>query len=116
MINRYLVVPLGLDDLNSSELLVLSQFAYLKRSYSTITASNDYISNKLGLSVSTVKRAIKTLIKTEYIISNFLTKDNKTKRTILLTDKALSIFGLDYKVIRSKKSMNPILKQFISTE
>jgi DNA-binding MarR family transcriptional regulator len=115
MISDYLVVPIGLEDLTITDTMVLSQLAYLKRSYSTITASNNYICTKLRISISTVKRSINALIIRNYIISNYFTKNNKTKRTILLTEKTKSIYGLDVVYSKMKKKSN-ILKQFLEGE
>ena len=118
MNKNYLIVPIELlDHLKNNELLILSQIAYLKKSFNTITASNDFFASKLNLSVPTVSRAIRTLERFNYITIHYDFKEkNKTKRIILLTEKSLTIYGLHHtkiakKTLKTKKTK--VLEQFL---
>lgn len=114
MKNDYLIVPLNLD-LTITETLILSQLAFLKRLYSTITVSNDYIANKLCISNKTVSRAILSLSNNNYIIVSYQKKGIKSSRTIRLTKKSDNIYDLNlYKKPKSVDQKNDLLKKFLN--
>lgn len=113
MKNNYLMIPLKIKGLSWSDKIVLSQLAYLKRSFREITASNEYLANKLDLSVSTVKRAISNLSEAKYIVSNLETKNNKTKRNIKLTSKTIKIYDLEVIKVSNNKAISEPLRRFL---
>jgi hypothetical protein len=112
MIDKYLLVPLGIPDLSMTDTLVLSQLAYLKRSFKIITASNNYIAIKLGLSVRTIIRSFQTLSQLDYITIHYITNNNVTKRTIMLDSKTLKLYGLSYTKAPIKKR-SAVLNDFL---
>ena len=116
---KYLIYPFELlDELTPNELLVLSQLAYLKKSFNTITASNDFFSSKLRISVPTVSRAVRTLERLNYIIVHYNSQVKKnTKRVILLTQKTLIIYNLGkttFSSNKTRKKKSEALKQFLN--
>lgn len=114
MRSDYLVVPLDLHDLTWTEAIVLSELAFLRRLFPKITASNEYLSSKLRLNPRTISRAINQLINLNYIISNLHTKNNITKRSILLTEKSLKVYGLDVAFKNEKKPLSAPLNAFLN--
>lgn len=120
MKGEYLAYPIEfVDDLKPTEILVLSQLAYLRRQFQRISASNDYISSKLGLGVATVSRAITTLSNKHYITVKLNTKNYKTKRTIYLSKKTMDLYSLGIYVKPTKRkdvTKSKPLKDFLNME
>ena len=116
MTSNYLIIPIEeFNDLSMSEKIVLSQLAYMKKAFETLTVSNAYLSKKLGLSSRTIQRALSSLSNLNYIRVSLI--DN-TKRTITLSNQVLNIFGIKTYVIDKnavKREMNPILKEFLTS-
>jgi DNA-binding MarR family transcriptional regulator len=117
MKDEFLIIPLELvKELSLIESAVLTQLAFLRRIYSKINASNEYIAKKLNRTPRNISTVINNLEKNGYIISNLKTKNNKSKRTILLTKKTLKLFDLDIVSKTDKKPLSGPLKEFLGID
>ena len=111
--DKYLVIPLNpLKDISLSEVLLLSQLIYMKKAFNEIYPSNAYLSKKLSMPCRTVQRSLAKLAQNHYIT---LKIKNKNKRTISLSKKALTFYGIsntenDTKAVKTE--INPALLKF----
>lgn len=120
MKSKYLIVPYELlDHLKPNDLLILSQLAYLKKSFNTIIASNDFFRIKLFMSSKTVSRSIRNLERLNYIIVHYDNKvKNNTKRTIILTEKTRTIYSLSsstWASNKTRKAKPKVLEDFLTS-
>jgi DNA-binding MarR family transcriptional regulator len=116
MTNNYLIIPLDLfPELSLTDKIILSQLAYMKKAFETLTVSNTYLKKQLNLSISTIKRSIYTLSKYNYIKTDL---KNNYKRTIFLSQEVLMAYGIKYPMINKnfvKTEITPVLKEFLTS-
>jgi DNA-binding MarR family transcriptional regulator len=94
MTNNYLLLPLEpLKDISIIDTAILSQLAYMKKAFNELYPSNAFLSSKLNISVSSIKRSIIKLIQYDYITMSI---ENNNKRFILLSKKTLKLYGMLY--------------------
>lgn len=92
MTSKYLLFPLEpLDKLSIVDVAILSQLAYMKKAFNELYPSNAFLSSKLNISVSSVKRSITKLLQYNYITVSI---ENNNKRIISLSKKTLRLYGL----------------------
>jgi len=114
---KYLNIPLILlEHLKSNEVLVLSQLIFLQKRHEKIFVSNEWLSDNLHLSASTIKRAIKYLSDNNYITCFYDNQDKiKSKRFIFVSKTVLSMVSNNttktVKIVNKEKSN--VLKAFL---
>lgn len=117
--NNYLVIPMDLlGKLSLNEVLILSQCCYMKKRFNTITASNQFFSDKLSISISTVSRTIDRLAQLEYIKIKYFNQDKLTRRIIFVSQEVLDLFEVKSPQNQPKRitrAKSKVLEQFLAS-